>query len=370
VEPRAATARDPGGAAPAAAAWSGEDPRGEYWALAAGFLRAWETGEGRAEAWFIFIDHPVRLRIAGAALAADLFRAFSHLRIDPPGTDAALTVDLWDERETGVPLAGLGPTGDPNDQGETHVSGDGRHVVVARPRTRTAADRKDRHLVGWIARNDHLTQYELGRPLHSELLLWHKDRGALAIHAGMVARDGNAILLGGPGGAGKSTSSLVSLLAGFEYMADDYVALTSGPESGYMGHSLYCSTHLEPHHLERFPELEPHAIPGRLPREDKSLVLLSDVLPGGLSRKATVRAVALPRLVDADDTTVRPASKVESLLRMAPSSLLLLPYAGLVESEFERLGRFLEDTPTYWLDLGRDLDRIPLRIGELLERHT
>jgi hypothetical protein len=260
--------------------------------------------------------------------------------------------------------------GDPNDQGETFVSDDGRFVVVARSQTRTAVDRQRQALVGWIGRHDHLTQYELGRPLHSELLLWHKDRGALAIHAGMVAREGRAVLLGGPGGAGKSTTALVSLLAGFDYMADDYVALTDEPDGSYMGHSLFCSTHLLPSDLHRFPELKAHAIPGRLPREDKSLVLLSQIRPEGLSRKASIRAVALPRVVDGAETRLRPATVVESLLRMAPSSLLLLPYAGLMEREFERLSGFLEVTPTYWLELGRDRARIPERIGELLERHA
>jgi hypothetical protein len=186
----------------------------------------------------------------------------------------------------------------------------------------------------------------------------------------MAALEGNAVLLGGPGGAGKSTTALISLLAGFEYLGDDYIALQEESDGSYTGHSLYCSTHLEPSHLQRFPELVPHAIPGRLPREDKSLVLLSEVRPGKLSRKAAVRVVALPKLVDSDETRVRPASTVESLLRMAPSSLLLLPYAGLMESEFERLSNFLESTPKYWLELGRDLAQIPERIGELLERHS
>lgn len=342
----------------------------QFHILSDAFDRAWARPADIHEAWFVFVDRPVRLRIAGEGLASDLFRAFSHLRAEPSDEAPALDVCLFDERATGVSVPGLAPVGDLNDQGETLVSDDGRYVVVARPQTRTACDRKGRVLVGWVGRNDHLTQYELGRPLHSELLLWHKDRGALAIHAGMAARGGDAVLLGGPGGAGKSTSALVSLLAGFEYMADDYVALTQDADGPYVGHSLYCSTHLEPSHLRRFPALVPHAIPGRLPREDKSLVLLSDVRPEGLSRKATVRAVALPRVVDADATRLRPASPVESLLRMAPSSLLLLPYAGLVESEFQRLTRFLETTPTYWLELGRDMTQIPQRIGELLERHA
>ena len=201
-------------------------------------------------------------------------------------------------------------------------------------------------------------------------MLWHKDRDVQAIHAGLVARDGEGVLFGGPGGSGKSTTALTCLKAGFEYMADDYVALKALDDGSYEGHSLFCSTHLEPGHLEKFPYLRPHAIPGRLPREDKSLVLLSQVLPEGLSRKARIRAVALPRVVDAPRPSIRPASTIEALLRLAPSSLILLPYAGVAAGEFEKLSRFLETIPTYWLELGSAMDEIPDRIAEILERHT
>lgn len=339
--------------------------------LEAGFARAWESRPNeRRERWFTFADHPIRIRVAGAGLADDIFRAFSHLEREPDEAGPALTVDLWDEGETGVGVEGLAPSGDLNDHGETYASDDGFVVVTARPQTRTALQRVERRLVGWIADHGRLTQYELGRPLHSELMLWHKDRGVQAIHAGLVARNGEGVLFGGPGGAGKSTTALTCLKAGFEYMADDYVALEARPDGAYDGHSLFCSTHLEPNHLQKFPYLRPHAIPGRLPREDKSLVLLSDVLPDGLSRKARIRAVALPRVVDADRPAVRPATTIEALLRLAPSSLILLPYAGVAAGEFEKLSTFLETIPKYWLELGRSMDEIPDRIGEILERHT
>ena len=78
----------------------------------------------------------------------------------------------------------------------------------------------------------------------------------------------------------------------------------------------------------------------------------------------------LPKVVDVPHPVARPASKVESLLRLAPSSLLLLPYAGIAAREFEKLSHFLQSVPTYWLELGRSMDEIPLRIGEILERHS
>ncbi len=345
-------------------------PADEYVQLDRAFGKAWESHpEQRHERWFTFADRPIRIRVVGHGLARDIFRAFSHLQRDP-APEPALTIALFDEGETGVGLPGLEPSDDLNEHGETYASDDGFVVLTARPQTRTALHRVDRDLVGWVADHGKLTQYELGRPLHSELMLWHKDRDVQAIHAGLVARDGQGVLFGGPGGSGKSTTALTCLKAGFEYMADDYVGLQALPDGGYDGHSLFCSTHLEPGHLEKFPYLRPHAIPGRLPREDKSLVLLSDVLPDGLSRKARIRAVALPVVVDAPTPRIRPATTIEALLRLAPSSLILLPYAGVAAGEFEKLSTFLESTPTYWLELGRSMDEIPLRIGEILEKHT
>lgn len=346
-------------------------PAQELDRLGEAFRRAWTTRpELRHEEWFTFADRPVRIRVVGQGLARDVFRAFSHLVRDGGRADPALTIALWDEGETGVSCPGLHPDDDLNQHGETFVSDDGFVVVTARPQTRTALQRVARDLVGWVADHRRLTQYELGRPLHSELMLWHKDRDVQAVHAGLVSRDGNGVLFGGPGGSGKSTTALTCLKAGLEYLADDYVALDELPDGGYVGHSLFCSTHLEPAHLEKFPYLRPHAVPGRLPREDKSLVMLSEVLPSGLSRKTRIRAVALPRVVGAPTPRLRPATKVEALLRLAPSSLILLPFAGVAAGEFEKLSRFLQAVPTYWLELGTDMEAIPDRIVEILERHT
>ena len=185
-----------------------------------------------------------------------------------------------------------------------------------------------------------------------------------------MARDGDGLLFGGPGGSGKSTMALCCLEAGYQYIGDDYVTLRMSPDGGFVGHSVYCSTHVEPGHLGRFPHLQPYAIPGRLPREDKSLVMLSQVRPEGLGRSARIRAVLLPRVVDREGSDFRPASKVASMLRLAPSSLWLLPHAGAGPQEFNRLTRFLESVPTYWFDVGRDFGQIPKRVGEILDRHA
>ncbi|HJR63525.1 MAG TPA: hypothetical protein VJ803_07455 [Gemmatimonadaceae bacterium] len=249
-------------------------------------------------------------------------------------------------------------------------SSDGRWLSRRKAQSWIALDRHEERIVGWIGDSQHLTQYELGRPLHSQLLLWHMDRGVQALHGGLVAQDGHGVLLGGPGGSGKSTVALTCMLAGFSYLADDYVGLepVDGGES-YVGHSLYSSTHLEPEHLRLFPSLVGAAIPGKPPREDKSLIFLSQIAAARLDSSTAITALALPRVVHDETTKWRLAAKTDAVLRLAPSSMMMVPHAAIAEG-LHQLSRLVERVPAYWLELGRDLSEIPPRVEELLAHAT
>jgi hypothetical protein len=330
-------------------------------------------GDGSAAAltrYYTLAGRPVRVRVLGSRLAEALDRPFRHLRREPVDDDAVgLFIDMWDEAETGVTVPGIEAAPDLAVRGQVTASDDGRVLIHERAQTVAGFDRAQRRIAGWVGDARQLTLYEQGRPLHSALLLWHQDRRVQPVHAGLVSLDGQGILLGGQGGSGKSTTALACLKAGFQYQADDYVGVERTPD-GYVGHSMYSSTHLEPHHLERFPWLSPYAIPGSLPGEDKSLVLLADAKPDGLSARTSIRALALPRVVDAEETRVRPASRLEALLRLAPSTLLQLPHACATPDGLARLGEMVETIPTFWLELGRDMERIPDRVARLLTEVT
>ena len=136
----------------------GVAPDQEFVEMEAGFARAWERHpDQRRERWFTFADHPIRIRVVGRGLADDIFRAFSHLERDPARVEPALTVDLWDEGETGIGLEGMEPWPDLNEHGETYASDDGFGVVTARPQTRTGLHRVRRRLLGWVADHGRLT---------------------------------------------------------------------------------------------------------------------------------------------------------------------------------------------------------------------
>ncbi len=317
----------------------------------------------------------VRLRVLGTELARCAHRPIAHLaEPSPVPADGAgmelpvLTIDLWDESAIDLACAGCVAHDDLTIQSQVTASHGGRFVVEERAQLVTAFDRAAGRIVGWVGDASRLTRYELGRPLHSHLLLWHRDRGVRAVHSGLVARDGQGVLFGGPGGSGKSTVSLTCLGAGLDYLADDYVGLEPDGNGGYRGYSLYSSTAVDPSHMRRcFPDLVQHEIPGVLPHEDKSLVLLAELFPGQLPRVAQIRAVALPRVTQGERTMIRPATTFDALLRLAPSSLIALPHSNSGAEGLDVLTDFVSSVPTFWLDLGRDLTSIPVAVDRILE---
>jgi hypothetical protein len=352
------------------------DQRGRFAAIEAAFQRAANIRPDQlCESDYMFAGQSVRIRIAGRNLADQFCRPFAHLETnEQPLPIAHLTIDLWDEEKTGIscPLDlsgdGLGIAARIGDR-PLAISADGRFVCQRFRQSETWLDRQTRHVVGRAASAQELSLYERGKPLLPLLNVWYHDQDMQLIHAGLVSRNGLGVLFPGGGGAGKSTSALACLTAGFDYLGDDYIGLQVLGDLSFVGHTLYNSTWLELDHMARFPLLPPYAIRGNNPSEDKALVLLSQVYPERLVPAAPIRVLALPRIVASNETRSRPASKAEALLALVPTSLFALhPRPG--SRGFQRLAQLVELVPSYWLELGRDLSQIPRRVDELLAEVT
>ncbi len=341
------------------------------------FERAWTSHPGhRWESFCTFAGRPARLRVAGHGLSQKIAEAFRHLlaKENPAGAD--LTIDLWDEADTSVPCPVNSEPVEPRLLNSTSYvefglilgSLEDRFIGCQRPQAVTWFDRSGQHLVGWISSHDDLSLYDRGKPLHFPLLLWHSDHGTEVIHAALVSRNGQGVLFAGKGGAGKSTAALACLDAGFDYLGDDYIGLESCEYGTFAGHSLYSATWLMADQLVRFPYLIPHAIYPQRPDQEKTLVLLSRTCPRQLAAVASIRALVLPRITSNPSVQIRPASKAEALLAMAPSSIILRPSSGAVT--LNKLARLAEQVPRYWLELGRDLTEISHRVEDLLSHHS
>jgi hypothetical protein len=309
----------------------------------------------------------VQMRIVGTRLAERLRLPFCHLESNDGSKPPRLTIDFWDGSETGIAC----PVGAAvmNDLGNTPVtvarSADDRLVFNKLRQSITCLDRKARHVVGWSANPGQFSLYESGRPLHSLLNVWHFDHDMPLIHAGLISKNGTGVLFAGSSGAGKTTSSLTCLYSGFNYLSEDQVALQQTPDGSFHGHSLYNSTFLKNDHLGRFPLLAAHAIAGIYPDEEKHLVLLAQLFPMRMGSATRIRTVALPRIVKDSTSRIRAASKAEALLAIAPSSLIVGQLTSGVRG-FNKLTELVKNVPCFWLELGSNINDIPLCVERML----
>jgi hypothetical protein len=339
----------------------------------AAMLDAFEAAAARDPAgapveFYRFVDQPVRTRVAGSRLARTITRAFTHLRSEP-SCEAALTISLWDGEETGIapPMRHLRDVFYrtwPFGMSVLAASPDERMVGLQSHAVTMVYSRPARQIVGWVASPDRLSLFERGKPLQPLLFAWQSDLDVMALHASFVAKDGRGVLFGGAGGSGKSTASLLCLAAGFDYLGDDYIAVPWPLGRWPKGFSVYASAWLEPDHARHFPWILSHAVRGAA-GEDKLLVLLPEFARARIRGNAEIMALALPRVAATRETLYRPATKGEALRRLAPSSILQLPFVARRHA-LSRMTEVISRVPTYWFDLGRDLDGIPARVAEIL----
>ncbi len=299
----------------------------------------------------------IRLRIAGRGLAEEITPPFDHLKSGAPAGKPGLTIDVWDQEETGVE----GIPGGTHDGEEAFsvltASSEGRYVAEKRNNRMNLFDRRAGHVVGYMLSPEKLYVDERARPFQRLLSIWFNDRKIQPIHSGLVSWEGRGVLFVGMAGAGKSTSSIACLRGGFGYLGDDHIGLEETPDGSFTGYGIFASCLLTPEHLTRFPDLTPHAGAANHAHENKSPVYVSRLFPERMEQRISIGVVALPRVVGADETTFCPASKAEALLALGPSSIMMLP-GGNVHS-LEKLARLVERVPCYWLELGRDINHIP-----------
>jgi hypothetical protein len=321
------------------------------------------------QSFYSFAGRSVRIRVVGRELARYIVRPFAHLHAtDPHPLKPQLAIDLWDDNKTELRQP-PGPEYEDLPWSESTVQSTGDRFLAQRlPHTFSCLDRQASHIVAAVAWHDRIFIYERAKPLARLLLTWHNDRDVQIIHTALVARDGKGILLVGKSGSGKSTSSLACIAAGFDYLSEDYVGLEECADGSFLGHSLYNSVFVKTTHLARFEELFAYACKGRLPHEEKSVIVLSQLFPERLQKSVPIRALAFPQIGNVERTEFRPASKGEALLALGPSSLLQIPNRRLGKQVFGRLAELVARVPCYCLRLGRDLRSIPTCVDDLLSQ--
>jgi hypothetical protein len=330
--------------------------------LAGNFDRAADRA-GVVELRLRIADAPVLVRFAGEPLSDQLRPAFGHLGSSAE-EEPMLTICAWDSEQSGAEAPPL-PQVDANDpRGTTFYAAEEGRRLSSRPMLGqlTAYDPERRTGWFWCRSGQTLPFWERAAPFRQLLHWWLPERGKLLVHGAAVGYSTGGLLLVGRGGSGKSTCALSTLDSPLLYAGDDYVAVDTGPEPRVL--SLFCSGKLEPTHARLLPHLPSPTFAGDGSLEEKSVFYVNDRFPERISAGFPLRAVVVPRVCGSRPSHA-PASVVEALAALAPSTLLQLVPAEA--TALAAMAGLLKRVPAYRLDVGGPVDDLPDALARILE---
>lgn len=335
-----------------------------YFALAQQFERAAAIGP-LTELRVLIARRPIRIRVAGAEWGLTVSKALSHLPPAPAEPEFELTVDVWDSKELRLePAWRSDPTGPPT---LMKTSSSGHYIGEERHHGALWFDRRKKHIVGHIDGTGQLSLDARARPFHKLLSAWLWDEGVQFVHAGLVSSGERGLLLVGNGGAGKSTASIAALMAGMDYLGDDFVGFSQDGNQ-VTGFGFYASCLLDRHHILNFPQLADASLAPNLAIEHKNVAFLGERLKPQLRHECSVQAIAMPRVIPDPRSSFEPAKKIEALRAIAPTSVMYLPRPS--KEAFHRLSDMVNALPCYWFNSGSNIDAIGETIRTFVENPT
>ncbi len=315
---------------------------------------------GTVERTYRLAGRTIAMRFAGDALVPHLTPAFEHLAAAPGPAD--LEVCIWDTVSSGVAMPFRPWREDPACVlGEVRGYHGDRIAAVyeAGANFLHLVDRQRGLAVSWVGDAARVPWWVGSFPLRLVLHCWLRDEPCQLVHAGAVGVPEGGVLIAGRAGSGKSTTTLACLNSPLRIAGDDYVLVDVEPP---FVHGIYGIAKLEPDMVGRFA-LAGMLVNGERVETEKPMLGLNVHAPDRLSDGFPVKAVVLPRVSGAVDTTIRRATPIDVLHALAPTTVFHMKVDR--EQVLEKLGALARRVPGYWLDAGTELEQIPPSLLEL-----
>ena len=327
----------------------------EEWIAALGAAAAEARSKaGHADLQLQIGEHAVRIRVAPESMRS-LLQPLAG--VTDSGANGR-TIELWD-----VPACGVRPPSLPE---EDRLAGPmGVIPWLDSAETAGAWQEPGRMLVAWDGRAGTVSGYigdraalpswQRAEPLRAPLnWVLRGPRRALAHAAGLGNRESGAgLLIGGPGGSGKSTTALSWLLAGGDFAGDNYVLVDLDGPGGPTAAPIYTNAKADAHAMSMLPELVSVARPGDKTLHGKSVLDVRDLRPDQPAGPIRITAIVISRVSGETEPAVRRISGASALKSLAPSSLLQLPGEA---AGFAVLASLIRNLPCFEIDLARDSD--------------
>jgi len=196
---------------------------------------------------------------------------------------------------------------------------------------------------------NNIATFFYGHPLYPVFSIWAKRNDRFLIHGAVFGKNGEGILLGARGGAGKSTLSVSWMLNGGEIIGDDYVVIRK--DEDLIGSNIYTSVGLKSD-MEELLNTNMEAF-YKIPKRNKKFF---DASNKNFVDTMKIKAIVLPSF----DTNRNSNPKI----RAVPPSRVMTP---LIHSTVFQTGEkhnityvkdlanILSGLPTYEILLSRDI---------------
>jgi hypothetical protein len=305
--------------------------------------------------------HELEIRIESEDLSAQLKPAFEHLETSQRDRQADLTITAFD-RPPPEPLSATHWLSAQNHQTSQSVRAmDERGMLYIDSLTGIVSllDAQSSQAGVWFGPDARVPIWIAAAPFLRVLDAFYIRNGKLLCHGAAIAKNERAVLIIGPGGAGKSTLAIRACCSGFDYLGDDYVLLHPSAGSPTNVFSIYRSGKLARADLASAPIAGLDIQQEAEDPTEKSYFLPN---PESIRLLAPLAAIVQPqrRLIDEPRLLQCPAS--HAIRAAIPSVLSQLQ--GCEQRKVEILTRAF-DVPCYQLHLSFDhrkniavLDRI------------
>lgn len=345
------------------------------------FRDAAEKTGGTSDHYFAIADRVVCLRFAGDALVNGLTRALAHLATESV-VKADLTVNLWDSKSTKRPLPlqietitqliqnapWLNKIGR---KGEVFPFSDERFVSSLQWGSNifSLLDKERNECIYWIEDVDKIPYFETGAPLRAVLYWWFSSSTLQLIHGGAVGTKIGGVLLGGEGGAGKSTTALNCLNAGFFYASDDYVFVDI--EKKPTAYSVFQTAKVKTKQdMARFPEFEPWTTnsEGVESADEKPMIFVGENRPEQIAQEMPINAIVFPCFVPGENCRYEKINEQRAFRDLVTSTINQTPFAGA--ECVKMLAELVRRLPSYLVTFGENQENLAATITQIIKEHS
>lgn len=310
--------------------------------------------------------YAVLVRSTSNLLRDRIWRPLAHLEIAPDGVLPDFTIDVIDGSELDEAFIALpAPAQRVSSEQETQEYEVGPYLFTLHGDcVLTVRNEIANHTVGIVRDPLHWPLEHYQQAIFIALYQHLIGRGLYLIHASAIGRDGKVLLLSAKSGAGKTTTMLTCVQAGFDFYSDDATLLRRTSQGRIEAVSLLGTMNVTPRTIQWFPELMPYASEAAV-RTGKRLVMIREAFPRSMASVGEVHAVIAPEITDQAHASVLPINKMSLLSELLPFSLDLHDVTAANE-HLDFLLDLLVSVPSYRLALAPAREDLPRLLGQLL----